>query len=97
MDVDVSRTPANDTPEPMVNGKAKLQGETLKATKGTTTKATSSSVTTAATKRQVSTQRKSGKKKLSEDDWELDCEVCGSKGINRVCHIVSASMVTSRF
>ena len=20
------------------------------------------------------------------EDWELDCEVCGAKGVNRVCH-----------
>ena len=77
MEVDATDTPAADTPEPAVNGKAHHEP----------TKAEKAAKSAKATKRHANTPRRSGKKKLSEDDWELDCEICGSKGINRVSKI----------
>lgn len=75
MEFDIEDTPATDTPEPVVNGKVQPESaKTIKPAKGSK-----------ATKRQPAAPRKSGKRKLSGDDWELDCEICGSKGINRVC------------
>lgn len=41
--------------------------------------------TTVSTGRQMNRTRNLGRGAATGDDWDLDCEICGTKGVNRVC------------
>lgn len=56
---------------------------------------TSGSTSTKLPRRRIT--KKTGRKSTSNDEWELDCEVCGSKGINKVRDVLLSNDNSLRF